>query len=312
MRSRHLAIALAVVVVLVAGEPVFAWGPATHVGLASAALGQLSLIPAAIAAILVRHRLSYLYGNIAADVVFAKRLSRVKQFCHHWATGFKLLDAAPDDRARAFAYGYLSHLAADTVAHGKFVPRQITVCDSGVNWGHFYWELRADNAAPAEDRRALECLLHADHHVHHRALAPHITDTFLPFPLNRLIFQGMSALAAGHGLHRTVDVCSRFSRQPLPTAILEGYRMESVDRILSVLSLAGASAVLRDDPNGTSALMSVHVRRRELRRLQRRGVSVERRRIECSHAFAPTYAPATGLFPSRAESFQTPLVAAEA
>src|SRR5262245_12323119 len=126
-------------------EAVFAWGPATHVGISGSALSQISLLPTAIAAILVRNPLSYLYGSIAADVVFAKRWSRVKQFCHHWSTGFRLLDTAEDDRAQAFAYGYLSHLAADTVAHGKYVPHQIATSGTTQNFGHFYWELRADS-----------------------------------------------------------------------------------------------------------------------------------------------------------------------
>ena len=127
-----------------------AWGPATHVGLAASILEHLELLPGAVAAVLARRKIAYFYGNIAADVVFAKRWSRIKQFCHHWSTAFSLLDAARNDRAQAFAYGYLSHLAADTVAHGKYVPRQIAVSQWPVNFGHFYWELRG--CAPPRHR----------------------------------------------------------------------------------------------------------------------------------------------------------------
>ena len=93
-------------------DQALAWGPATHIGLASTMWEYLSVLPAAVAAVLARHRIAYLYGSIAADIVFAKRLSRVKQFCHHWSTAFRMLDSAADGRAKAFAYGYLSHLAA--------------------------------------------------------------------------------------------------------------------------------------------------------------------------------------------------------
>ena len=79
-----------VFLVLPAAEAL-AWGPATHVKLASDLLDLSHLLPAAVAGLLARCRRDYIFGNIAADVVLAKRLSRVRQFCHHWATGFAIL-----------------------------------------------------------------------------------------------------------------------------------------------------------------------------------------------------------------------------
>jgi len=39
--------------------------------------------------------------------------------------GQEILDHRPSDPLRAFGLGYLSHLAADTIAHNFFVPRQL-------------------------------------------------------------------------------------------------------------------------------------------------------------------------------------------
>jgi hypothetical protein len=270
-----------------AADSAFAWGPAMHVGLGASVLNQLGLLPAGLAAILARHAVAYLYGNIAADVVFAKRWSRVKQFCHHWSTAFSLCKAAEDDRARAFAYGYLSHLAADTVAHGKFVPRQVMVSGCSLNFGHFYWELRADALCPDSSWRLLECVLAEDHNQHHLALERQITDTFLPYDLNRLLFDRMNALSVRDGFRKTIGAWSRYSRWRLPPDLVEAYRLESLERIRAVLVEGEHSPVLRDDPNGTSALMRVRVRRREARRLRRRGLPVELRMIEASYGFAP-------------------------
>ena len=89
------------VIVLCAAPDAYAWCSTTHVELARTTLANLGLLPAAIAALLARHRIAYVYGSIAADLVFAKKLSRVRQFCHHWSTGFRLLDAAPDGSSRA-------------------------------------------------------------------------------------------------------------------------------------------------------------------------------------------------------------------
>lgn len=281
-----LAIAL-VTAVIATAEPAYGWGPATHIGLATDVLNHLALLPAAVAAVLARNKLAFLYGNIAADVVFAKRLSRVKQFCHHWSTGFTLSGAAADDDAAAFAQGYLAHLAADTVAHGKFVPRQLLVTGLPVGVGHLYWELRADAVADTASWHALARLLDHDHRRHHDAMARFMTGTFLSHNLNRAIFAQMNAVAARASVRRTLDTFFGQSRWHLSPQLIDGYRGECMDRILSVLAEQHRSAVLREDPNGTSALMQVHVDRRRLRRQQRIGLSGDTRRREAAQSFAP-------------------------
>jgi hypothetical protein len=278
---------LAAIAVLGMADAAFAWGPAVHTALGGSILGDLSLLPAGLAALLARHGASYLYGGIAADIVFAKRWSRIKQFCHHWSTGFRLLESAQCDRDKAFACGYLSHLAADTVAHGKYVPRQVMVSNCTVNFGHLYWELRAEAAQSPATWKRLETLLDDDHDDHHDALECHICDTFLPFELNRLVFDRLNALSVHRGFRRTVDVWSRCSRWYLAPELLRGYHAECVDRIRSVLAEGQHSAVVHDDPNGTSALMQLRVRRREARRLRRNGMPVRHRVVEASRGYAP-------------------------
>lgn len=287
MRLARWTLFMAGALLLVDADQAFAWGPATHIGLASSILERLAFLPAAIGAILARHGVSYLYGNIAADVVFAKRWSRVKQSCHHWTTGFALLDSAPDDRARAFAYGYLSHLAADTVAHGKFIPRQILTSEVTVNFGHFYWELRADTIEAESRWKTLDQLMNASHCHLHYLLERHITGTFLPYELNRLLFGGINGLAMRKGFRRTMHAWDRYSRWYLCPKLLNEYHAESLDRIYAILFDGRQSSLLREDPNGTSALMHVRVRRRELRRRRRRGAPVGQRILESSRDLAP-------------------------
>ena len=273
--------------VLLWADDAWAWGPAVHVGLARSVLEQLGLLPAAVAAILARHGLAFLYGNIAADVVFAKRLSRVKQFCHHWSTAFRLLEVSRDDSSRAFAYGYLSHLAADTVAHGKYVPRQIILSNCAVSFGHLYWELRADGTQPSDTWHALKDLLDEDHACHHRALAEQIRDTFLSYRLNRLLFDGMNALTVHRSFRKTLAACNRRSRWHLPPELVRDYQAECLDRTFSILSAGPRSALLHEDPNGTSALMNLREHNRQVKRLRRRGLPVSRRVAEASQGLAP-------------------------
>lgn len=273
-------------------EPVFAWGPATHIALGNAILSQLAMLPAAVAAILAKNATAYLYGNIAADIVFAKRMSRVKQFCHHWSTALRVLNTAPDDRGKAFAYGYLSHLAADTVAHGKYIPRQIMMSDCSVNFGHFYWELRADAAQPAPVWGLVEDVMAEDHDHHHVELSGHLTETLLSYEVNRVLFERMNGLALRPTFRRTIDTFGRFSRHDLPPALLSGYHRECVDRMLCVLSSGAQSPLLREDPNGTSALTNVKFQRR-LARKHRAGHVHDRRR-ELANCWTPRAAFLSG------------------
>ncbi len=287
------ALVVGVVLVLCGPSAAMAWGPATHVGLGQSVLDQAGLLPAGVAWILLRHWGAYLYGCVAADVVFAKRLSRIKQFCHHWSTAFGLVDSARTDSAKSFAYGYLSHLAADTVAHGKFVPRQILVSGCSINFGHFYWEMRADAALSQACRRKLGCLMEMDHTEHLADLRSHLRGTFLTFEWNRALFDRMNALAVHEGFGQTINLWGRVSGRPLAKDMLEGYHSESVDRILAILSEGRESSLLREDPNGSSALMQARVQRKKLRSLQRHGMSVERRVREVSLCLSPAMARLT-------------------
>ncbi len=290
-RSRGLTILLVALTLLLLAEPAYGWGPATHVAIAADVLRQVALLPAALAALLGRYATEYIFGTIAADVVFAKRLSRVKQFCHHWSTGFNLLEDADSDRQRAFAYGYLSHLAADTVAHGKYVPRQIALTDSTVNFGHLYWELRADARADAASHETLHRVLACDHDVHHDLMARHLTQTFLPYEMNRAVFDRLNAVAAGHGSRRTMEIVARCSRHTLDPKLLDAYRSECVDRSLSLLCDGAGSALMREDPNGAGALIRSRLHRRDMRRRRRFGRPVDAYVSEMSRSLEPALTP---------------------
>lgn len=283
-----LLITLAALAVLGLADDALAWGPAMHVALADSVWSQIGLLPVAVGAVLARHRIPFLYGSVAADVVVAKRLSRVKQFCHHWSTGFRVLDAAEDDRAKAFAYGYLSHLAADTVAHGKFVPRQVLLTGGRVNAGHLYWELRADAACPPAAHGLVKQVIHEEHGDHHALLSRHLTNTFLPYAVNRHLFHRVNACTVNPIVRRGIGVWSRRSHRMLPADLLSGYEAECVDRIIAVLTDGPRSALTREDPNGTSALMRVSVQRKDARR-RRVDPGCALRRMESVSSLAPAF-----------------------
>jgi hypothetical protein len=136
-----------------------AWTPAPT-SFWRGALRNLGLIPLHIAELLSAYPADFLYGSIAADTSIAKKYAEVGRHCHSWHIGMEIHDDARTPQLRAFALGYLAHLAADVVAHNFFVPRQLAVTSSTTAVGHSYWESRIDtHIGDPWPRRARELLL---------------------------------------------------------------------------------------------------------------------------------------------------------
>lgn len=254
---------------LVSATDAFAWGPGTHVQLATDLLSNLQLLPAAVAALIAAHRRDFIYGNVATDTVLAKKMSKVKQVCHRWATGMSLLEKAQTDAGRAFAYGYLSHLAADTVAHNKYLPRQMAVSRCTITFGHFYWEVRADAKVGLPHWASLTSLLKGQYPEAERLLESHLTRTMLSYKTNRVVFKRMNLLAAESAWRRSVDFWAKLSRFNLDEAVVGEYHDESMSRIIDVLKNGASSLVMHDDPNGNAALAYARAQRRQLKQFKR-------------------------------------------
>src|SRR3989454_6635163 len=111
------AVAAGVVGVALFPAAAHAWTPGTHVYLGEAVLANLHQLSGAVVDLLRAFPYDFLYGNIAADTSMAKKYAPVGRHCHAWHVGQEIFDLAHTDPLRAFGLGYLSHLAADAVAH---------------------------------------------------------------------------------------------------------------------------------------------------------------------------------------------------
>ncbi|HWL94862.1 MAG TPA: zinc dependent phospholipase C family protein [Phycisphaerae bacterium] len=282
------AVALAGVIVLVFTDDALAWGPGMHVKLASDVLANLQFLPAAVAALIAAHRKDFIYGNVATDTVLAKKMSKVKQVCHRWSTGMGILESATTDAGKAFAYGYLAHLAADTVAHNKFLPRQMALSRCTITFGHFYWEVRADSRITRPHWTSLTELLKGSYPEAETILARHLTSTMLSYRTNRLLFKRMNLLAAEAAWRKSVDFWTRLSRHTMDEPVMRDYHEESIGRILDVLSRGAGSSVLHDDPNGNALLAYAKVQRRQLRQLKRANIPLTHAMREAAAGHAPT------------------------
>ena len=121
-----------------------AWGAGIHVVTALSSLNDAALLLPSIARVVSAYPAEYLYGCLTADFFIGKSKKKKASHPHNWEGGFRLLAEAGEANEAAYAYGFLSHLAADVVAHNFFIPYLILDCPPWRRKGHIYWELRAD------------------------------------------------------------------------------------------------------------------------------------------------------------------------
>ena len=135
-------------------QEALAWGIGVHLQLGSGILSNLESLPPALGALLGANPYDYLYGCISADITLGKKFTHYLKHCHSWRMGEEILAAAATDSQQACAYGYLAHLAADTVAHSYFVPYRMVRTFNTVMLKHTYWEMRFEARVEPGDMAA--------------------------------------------------------------------------------------------------------------------------------------------------------------
>jgi hypothetical protein len=244
-------------------ESAHAWTPGTHVYLGESLLANLHLLPAATAELLRAFPFDFLYGNIAADSSIAKKYAPVGRHCHYWHVGQEIHDAARGDSLRAFGLGYLCHLAADTVAHNYFVPRQLVLTASTAAVGHAYWENRVDTHLGAAYARAAKELILMDTSQADEHLAQIISPTLFSVGTNRRLFKGLVHLAETRGFQSGLKAAVGRSRWSLTDVVVEQHLGLSYDYMIDLLS--GVTPVPRRlDPSGEQPLHVAKTVRRQV------------------------------------------------
>jgi len=261
-------LALAVLLALMLTPAVaHAWTPGTHIFLGEAVMRSLALLPSSISELLAAFPYDFLYGSIAADTSIAKKYAAAGRHSHSWNVGFEIHNNAESEPLRAFGLGYLAHLAADSVAHNYFVPRQLTITSSTAALGHSYWESRFDmHIGERFSRTAKQLILrdhsHSDEHLD-RILSPTIFST----PTNRRIFRGMVYVADTESWQRIFHLVEEKSRWDLSEREVETYMARAFDYIIDLMTRLDRAEPYKLDPAGTDALREAKkVRRAALRR----------------------------------------------
>jgi hypothetical protein len=248
-------------------EPAWAWGPATHVFLGTSVLESLSLVTPAVRTLIAAHPYDFLYGSVAADISLAKKYVPEGRHCHHWHIGEEIHASADTERLRAVGLGYLAHLAADTIAHNFFVPRQLVLTSTSKGLGHSYWEARMDTHLPERYRTlARHVVMEHDHSDADALFDRVLSATLFSFRTNRRIFRGMIRFQDSERWRLVFGTVVARSRWDLTEHAVHGYLERSFDYVVDYLARRGEAVAAGLDPIGDRNLaLSKQVRRLALR-----------------------------------------------
>lgn len=253
-------IALACVIV---PQSAWAWGPATHLHYGMLVLNRLPELTETVRILLSSQSMPFLYGCVSADIVLAKKLGSAMTHCHNWENGIRLIEESESPRIRAFATGYVSHLAADTISHNCYVPsKTIASYDSGI-LKHMYWELLFDQKVTTDKTLDLfQEIARGDFSDCDDYLEKRVPTRLFDFSLNKRVFNQLLLL---QGLHHWQGLWASLSKNnpwPLEDREVHGFTERSMQAIISFLNDQKGSQYLLADPIGQHRLKAASDLRR--------------------------------------------------
>ncbi|MBW4057115.1 MAG: zinc dependent phospholipase C family protein [Proteobacteria bacterium] len=255
---------IAVAAVLLPTEA-FAWGGGIHLQLGAQILANPGVLPADVAALLAAHPKDFLYGCLAPDITLGKKYTHYLLNCHRWGIGRTLLKEADTDHQRACAYGYLCHLAADTVAHNYYVPYKIIRSFPTITMKHTYWEMRFEAFVEKDIWELASIVCRADRRANDVLLRNVLTTTIFSFGTNKRIFNSIMVLSRMEKLQKIMQTLSQKSRYQLAEADRDEYMQLAREAMLDFLQNPEDSKFLKVDPTGERALAAADSLRKSLR-----------------------------------------------
>jgi hypothetical protein len=212
----------------------FAWGPLTHMYLANELYSYAPLVPAGILAVIRRYKQDFLYGNLMADMILGKKYLPQDKSSHCWEVAFNLLEQAEKGPEKAFVYGYLCHLAADTVAHGILTDDMLDV-------EHTWVELKADSIIDRDYWLQSVTFSRAVQRRNDRFLEGSLDSFVFSFKTNKRIYKGMVFLSV-------LNLRKRKVRRGINKSYLRQLHDESIARMLDLIKNGRDSAVIDISP----------------------------------------------------------------
>ncbi len=244
------------------------WGPGTHMEYSERLIRRRrEALPRDKAQLISEERAAFTYGSLAADLITFKAYGGHYNHCHRWTIVDDMLELSSSPSEEAFAFGYLTHLAADTVAHNHYVPFHLArFARSGKGLGHLYWELTADRFVD-DSRWAAIGALQGDARLDRLDDLVHRTveRTALPMRANKVLFNHVVLVGSRERWRRRMTQLQPLSRVRLEEPFLESFRLAATERAALALREGGVQRLAHIDTNGHEAQASAMEMRRQAR-----------------------------------------------
>lgn len=253
MKKSLVLVAVAAFAFVLLPDAAYAWGPGVHISIAEWLLSNLTLLPASVAHTIALHKDAFKYGALSADIFIGKGSTVVPGHSHNWETGFTLLKNVQSPKLKSYAYGYLSHLAADVVAHNNYVPSLMSGAPTSGKLGHVYIEAQADRMVRwnSNSVRGLFKISCTDHDCE---LLSATNKNRSGFAFRKQVFRSSVALCGAYPWKSSLKLI----HHTMPGAADKKYLRSMIDAsarsVVNILSMHDKSAVVGVDPIGASAL----------------------------------------------------------
>ena len=275
-----LFIGAALLLIICTPADALAWGGGIHLQLGTVVLNNLTAIRPAIAAVIEAYPYDFLYGCVAADITIGKKFTHFLLHCHRWQVGMKVLENAGPDPQKACAYGYLSHLAADTIAHNYFVPFKVMRSFATLTLKHAYWEMRFENFVEREIWETARKVSQENYRANDALLRKVLSDTIFSFGTNKRIFNSILLVSRLEKWQQVLQTLSDTSRYNLDESDREEYMGLAQEAVFDFLNEMEGSRYFRADPTGERALVTAEAVRKNLRLLYRSGKMTKEQALE--------------------------------
>lgn len=214
------------------------------------------MLTPSVATAIAAYSRSFRYGALSADIFIGKGCKVTVGHSHNWETAQNLLRQASNLQLSAYTYGYISHLAADTVAHNFYVPTSM-LGTHGQKKDHVYAEMLADSVMPWQSKRP--SLWRITKGIGDKALLASVAEQRVPFCIKKGLFLGSVALCGTRPWRQALRVADKMLplHSHVDTEYLNSMLNASLRAIVDVLNNPERSLVLDFDPIGANNLAAV-------------------------------------------------------
>lgn len=245
------------------------WGPGLHLHFGNMILNEK--IETREFELIKRNPMKFLYGNIAPDITLGKKyIKEAEKHSHIWDTGFRVLENALDDKKKALAYGYLSHLASDIIAHNFFLPKQLVAGYGLRSVSHTILEIKADMLIYKDTEETIKKMVDEDFSSEDSYIRENVSKAVLPFGVNKKIFEySLRSVKNKHFYNVFKFITNHDEWSKENKEYMKEYHVFAYNMILDIIKNGKNSMAVKYDPNGESNLSVLKELRKEYRILRK-------------------------------------------